>query len=210
MSFAWLGASEFGSDGDNFVKCKKALTVLFTCCSRFSKSMCVSPYTLNWAKSDTHCPNLVEPETANLAKPKGVPVKIRWGVDFARTWPSLAHMWSVWYREYVDDADLPRIMVRFEDLLFHTEVVIDAIRQCVGATWVDEEQFHYSAAPAKTHPYFSKFKAPSSLISAMIKYGQDDDSGSARTGSMTEADLKYAENSLDTDLMDLFHYQRRP
>lgn len=172
--------------------------------------MCESPYTLEWNKSKLHCPNLVEPVNASVRQePKGVPVRIRWGKDFIRTWPSLAHLWSAWYREYVDADDMPRILVRFEDLLFHTEAVVEEIRECVGATWIDEGQFRYAAEPAKTHPYFARYKAPSSLVSAMIKYGQDD-SGSARRGSMTEADLKFAAGGLDADLIEQFHYQKRP
>jgi hypothetical protein len=171
--------------------------------------MCESPYTLEWNKSKSHCPTLIEEATGVQQEPSGFPVRIRWGRDFIRKWPSLAHLWSDWYREYVDAKDLPRIMVRFEDLLFHTEAVVEEIRDCVGATWIDEEQFHYAAAPAKTHPYFARYKAPSSLVSAMIKYGQDD-SGSSRTGSMTAADLEYAAESLDADLVKQFHYQQRP
>lgn len=165
--------------------------------------MCESPYTLEWNKSDSHCPNLVEKGLS------GVPVTIRWSTNFVRKWPSLAHLWSSWYREYIDADDMPRIVVRFEDLLFHTEAVVEEIRDCVGASYVDKEHFHYAAAPAKTHPYFSKYKAPSSLISAMIKYGQDDN-GSSRTGNMNEADLAYASKNLDADLIQQFQYQRQP
>lgn len=44
-------------------------------------------------------------------------------------------------------------MVRFEDLLFHTEEVMEQIRDCVGAFW-KEDKFVYNPAPAKTLPYF--------------------------------------------------------
>jgi hypothetical protein len=175
--------------------------------------MCESPYTLEWNKSKTHCPNLIETsmeevgEGGNSVEAVGVPVRLRWGL-FIRAWPSLAHLWSTWYREYVE-TDIPRLIIRFEDLLFHTEAIVDRIRECAGAQWKNGGTFIYQTAPAKTHPYFSRFKAPSSLISAMIKYGQDS-KGQRRTHSMTKDDMAYAERFLDKELLDMFHYQKYP
>ena len=176
------------------------------------QSMCTSPYTMEWNKSATHCPNLVEGTPAILSDGRPLfdnttqttPVRVRWTKDHIRKWPSMAHLWSTWYREYVDDADLPRLVIRFEDMLFHTVQVMDEIRTCLGAAWKHEE-FVFQAAPAKTHPYFAKFKnAPSSLVSAMIKYGWDN--RQRRVGSMTEYDQKFAHEVLDAGLLEQFHY----
>lgn len=158
-------------------------------------SMCQSPYTLQWKYDKQHCPTLVNRTNTP------VPVKIRWSKGYIRSWPSLAHLWSTWYREYYE-SDMARIFIRYEDLLFHTETVIDSIRQCVGASW-KTDTFQWQAAPAKTHPYFAKFKAPSSLVSAIIKYGSEN----GRWGTMNAQDRAYARQYIDKMLVDQFHYQ---
>jgi hypothetical protein len=158
-------------------------------------SMCESPYTLQWNVSSNHCPTLVD------ATNSSVPVKIRWSKGYIRSWPSLAHLWSMWYREYYESS-MPRLIIRYEDLLFHTEKVIDSIRDCVGATW-KSDTFQWQAAPAKTHPYFARFKAPSSLVSAVIKYG----SAKGREGTMNIDDQTYARTFIDKAMVRNFHYQ---
>lgn len=50
-----------------------------------------------------------------------------------------------------------------------------------------------------------KFKVQSSLVSALIKYGQDH---GRRTFSMQDEDLDFAEHFLDDQMMKLFHYRR--
>ena len=194
--------------------------------------MCGSPYSLEWQRNRSHCPNLVEdrplvfPSSARL-RTKGSQVRIRWGPSgiFVRTWASLVEMYNEWYMEYVENkVGISRLVVRFEDLLFHTEDVINQIRQCVGASWIHttnatseggndsaevQPVFQYAVIPAKTHPYFAKFKPPSSLISAIIKNGQDP-SGKQRIGSMSPADVQYAVSQFRPDLLRLFHYQLDP
>ena len=140
-------------------------------------SMCESPYTMAWNHSNSHCPNLVEEDAlmdyasnhnnnnkdneeegeqqqqSTIPAHLGVPVWIRWA-RWAREWPSLAHVWTSWYQEYLH-ADFPRLIIRFEDLLFHTEAVLEEIKECVGAEWV-HDTFVYQTKPAKTHPYFGE------------------------------------------------------
>ena len=209
--------------------------------------MCGSPYSLEWQRNATHCPNLVNVDhwndrsklsafsNNNNDKPtQGSQVRIRWGPtgNYIRSWPSLVEMYNEWYNEYVvNTQNISRIMIRFEDLLFHTEHVIDAIRECAGAKWIHttnvttniqhengtvtvavEERpvFQYTVSPAKSHPYFIQYKPPSSYISALIKYGQDDINGRNRYGSMSRADIEYAQTHLDPELLKLFHYQINP
>jgi hypothetical protein len=162
--------------------------------------MCESPYTLRWAHSKEHCPNLLNDEGTN-----STPISVSWAQKFQRKWPSMVHLWSSWYGEYVHQFDhgAPRMIIRFEDLLFHTEKVMDEIRDCVGAEFL-EGSFQYATAPAKTHPYFARFKAPTSLVSALIKYGKDD--RKKRTETMTKQEIEFAKEYLDSGLMELFHY----
>lgn len=128
-------------------------------------SMCESPYSMVWNQSSSHCPNLIEESTVmdadvtsftkDLPSAMGVNVFIQWG-RFHRTFDSLAHVWNKWYREYVE-ADFPRLIVRFEDLIFHTEEVLREIQECVGAEW-NHDHFIYPTAPAKTAAYFGKYR----------------------------------------------------
>lgn len=219
---------------------------------------------MEWDISKEHCPNLIETDTLDQINntKKMVHVSVRWGTSFIRTWPSLVHLWSSWYREYyisktpgyTDQNNLipydtiPRLMIRFEDILFHTEEVINEIRKCVGAKWIknnntnnnsnsntntnndinnndehtnDENMneiynnFVYAKLPTKTHPYFSKFKAhQSSLVSALIKYGQENINNNNNNGinknrriiNMTSMDVEFAHLYLDNELLELFHY----
>jgi hypothetical protein len=136
------------------------------------------------------------------------------------------------YREYLD-ADFPRLIVRFEDLQFHPKEMIDIVCQCAGAVARDEGKFEYivdsakwgpgkqelhissSSAIARSHcltphqfaPCFSfstghKGKQ-TNLISAIIKYGTD----KKRFVGMTKEDLEYANDGLDSELMQLFQYE---
>ena len=207
--------------------------------SNYPRSMCGSPYSLEWQRNTTHCPNLVSVDRLNVLNQNDMPtrgsqVRIRWGPtgNYIRTWPSLVEMYNEWYNEYVVNAqNISRIIIRFEDLLYHTEYIINAIRECAGAEWVHttnvtstirdeyghervvvEERpvFQYTVSPAKTHPYFAKYKPPSSYLSALIKYGQEDADGRNRYGSMSPADIEYARTHLNPELLRLFHYQINP
>jgi len=62
---------------------------------------------------------------------------------------SLADMWSDWYRSYID-AEFPRLIIRFEDTLFHAEKIMEIISKCVGAPM--EIQYQYHTAKSKKGP----------------------------------------------------------
>lgn len=157
--------------------------------------MCQSPYTLKWNISHEHCPNLINNINDLNNTKKSIHVSLRWGRSFIRTWSSLVHLWSSWYREYyeagnimnynnvnskddnnndgmkttstnnkknmkymnyfdkstptrttlkevADDQNsqiIPRLMIRFEDMLFYPEFVVNEIRRCVGAKWIHDD-----------------------------------------------------------------------
>merc|ERR1712007_321007 len=44
---------------------------------------------------------------------------------------SLIHLWSRWHGEYLDTT-FPRLMVRYEDLLYNPEVLIGILCECLG------------------------------------------------------------------------------
>ena len=108
------------------------------------QSMCRHHYTAFWPHSEKgHCPNLVatDSEIEHFPRLKQlyyesniegigekvdeplIPVTVKYDKDIYDH-DSLAHFWSEWYRLYLD-ADFPRIMVRFEDMLFHAKEVIE-------------------------------------------------------------------------------------
>jgi hypothetical protein len=53
---------------------------------------------------------------------------------------SLVDMWNVWYKDW-HDVSFPRLMVRFEDLLFHAEDVVSQVCACGGGE--DRSLFAY-------------------------------------------------------------------
>jgi len=166
--------------------------------------MCESPYTMEWERTTKHCPNLIEDSAllgdSESIEQMGSHVHVDWGGN-KRTWPSLAHVWSEWYSEYVE-SEFPRLIVRFEDLLFHPEYVVDQIRQCSGADW-RSDRFVYSTSPVKTNVYFEQYKAQTGYVSAILKYGKD---YGQRIRNMTDEDVEYAKDFLNSTIMQMFGY----
>ena len=194
---------------------------------RWMQSMCKRPYFAKW-RGTGHCPNLIEEGSATTATggKSRQPVRVQLSPPpldgQVETYESLADLWSVWNRQYFD-ADYPRLMIRFEDLLFHTKEVIGEIVACTGITPlydIDEtgttttsnkndnqdplartpkpriHKFRYHTDAAKGHGISTD------MISAMSKYGKD----RGRSRGYYLDDLVYAQNSLDKELIKLFHY----
>lgn len=97
---------------------------------------------MRWPHRDSHCPNVVATQeeirqfpwlstlylNANNQTREGmehlVPINIKFQ-DRRIIYKSLPHFWSEWYKLYMD-ADFPRIMIRFEDLLFYGKEVTES------------------------------------------------------------------------------------
>jgi hypothetical protein len=105
-------------------------------------SMCESPYDMLWDNHNIstssssggstgvapHCPNLVQPhKSGNTAvspqEADGEPVRVSWARAFHREWQSLAHVWSEWYKEYLEQADFPRLIVRHEGMYCNRRLI---------------------------------------------------------------------------------------
>ena len=162
------------------------------------QSMCKSPYATKWRHHPGHCPNLVpndfdRKEFPALAQKDAVPVKIEFDKNSTVYWDSLVHLWNDWYLQYYH-ADYPRLMVRFEDLLFAPKQLLRIIADCVGADVVDPMRYH--AKSAKTHG------SHTDLVGAMIKFG----TGRGRLANMTQHDLDFADATLDDTLLRVFDY----
>lgn len=109
---------------------------------------------------------------------------------------SLADMWSTWYGAYLD-ADFPRLMIRFEDTLFHAERVMEIITDCVGGRPGEQP-----SPPFRYHLGKSKRGPSSDFPTALGKYGRE----AGRYDGMTADDRKYALSALDEKLMRTFRY----
>jgi hypothetical protein len=154
-----------------------------------------------------HCPNLVPNEADRRRFPKefpddknatSVPVWMGKNIQVGPSWPSLVHYYNAWYQSYVQ-ADFPRLMIRFEDTLFHADAVMKQVCDCAGGEPVSD-QFRYFLEEAKA----SHKHEQNNFVSAMIQYGTD----VGRYHNMTPEDLDFARAHLDPVLLDLFHYQK--
>jgi hypothetical protein len=108
--------------------------------------------------------------------------------------PSLAHLWSEWYNEYLD-ADFPRLIIRYEDTLLHAEQVTRAVLECAGQVTA-EERFYYLLTPSKKHG------KPVDFVAALFKNTRIE----GRRSVLTDEDLLYAREYLSTKVMEAFRY----
>ncbi|GAX17766.1 hypothetical protein FisN_24Hh167 [Fistulifera solaris] len=182
-------------------------TVLIRDPYSWMQSMCRHPYGARFVHDHIHCPGLVPSEHDRERHPKEL--KDKETIPVVVTYPgrrahfdSLAHFWAQWYREYLE-ADYPRLIIRFEDMIFHPRKVLSLVCECAGAK-PKQEAFSYVVGEGK---WGNKVhEGSSNMISAMIRYG----SNSSRLTQMSEADLELAYRALDPELMDLFQYPRVP
>ena len=179
-------------------------------------SMCRHPYKARWRHTPKHCPNLV-PNKFDRGRTLGkgeMGIKVKWATslhDFpgrpipdARgktfvNYKSLAHLWNQWYGEWLD-APFPRLMVRFEDLIFHAEETVGEICKCGGGTLKKRFRYVEDSAKGQGGPHAGS----AGFLASLITYGN-------RTlrmeGILKEsADVEYARKHLDGDLMDLIGY----
>jgi hypothetical protein len=109
------------------------------------QSMCRHHYEMRWPHGELHCPNIVAEEEEIRQFPwlstlyldsqnntrteveKLVPINIKFQ-DRRIIYKSLPHFWSEWYQLYME-ADYPRVVVRFEDLLFYGQEVTEGTRK---------------------------------------------------------------------------------
>ncbi|GAX28722.1 hypothetical protein FisN_25Lh228 [Fistulifera solaris] len=152
------------------------------------QSMCKQSYDISWRKrGENRCPNIVNKKGIN-------PVKANYQSKFLIEYDSLVHVWNEWNQEYLE-ADFPRLMIRFEDQLFHGEQVMQLISNCSGIPLSDP--YVYQFKESKNHG------ASNNLVSAMSKYGNV----RGRQLPFDVKDLEYAKSTLDSTLLQIFGYQ---
>jgi hypothetical protein len=165
-------------------------------------SMCKQGYGVRWDhNSDKHCPNLVPDEYdrkrfKRLRNASSVRIWMGASPKAGSSWDSLAHYWNDWYESYLA-ADFPRLLIRFEDTLFHGKEVMNQVCECGGAQL--SSQFNYLVDEAK----WNHKHAQNNMVSAIVKYGTQ----TRRYRNMTSEDLTFAHSNLDGELMRTFHYK---
>jgi hypothetical protein len=167
--------------------------------------MCRHSYGAEWIHDPAHCPNLVPNEIdeqfleANqLPIPSTMNVSVYYA-DFVRQHNSLVEFWNDWNRAYVD-ASFPRLMVRFEDIVFHPKQITKTVCECAGGLLYSNKPFKYVVESAKKGAAHGSEKT--SYVDALVKYGTE----TGRYTGFTKDDLQYAQENLDPDLMRLFGY----
>jgi hypothetical protein len=118
------------------------------------------------------------------------------GFEIIDDYDSLADMWTMWNRQYFD-ADFPRLIIRFEDTLYHLEEVFAAIRDCAGLP-TSSIPFTYELSAAKKHG------KPSGFVESMKKYA----SVKGRHTGLTVEDREYVQSALDPTIMKVFGYKQ--
>ena len=164
-------------------------------------SMCRHSYSANWHHIEQHCPNLVtnKYDENKWKHYKGVvPVNVRYSPENVTHHESLLGLWNDYYKEW-HHVKFPRLIVRFEDLLFRTEETVKQICHCGGGKMKDT-QFKFVVESAKSG---QAHKGSSGMIKSMIRYGNS----TRRVSYYTEPDLEYVRKKWDKELGDAYSYK---
>ena len=170
---------------------------------KWMQSMCRHEYGAQWKHSEEHCPNLV-PNVVDIAQgwanetDEAIPVQVKYK-EFTNHHESLVDFWNSWYQDYIK-ADWPRLLVRFEDLVFHPRKVTQTVCECAGGE-MNKVPFKYIVDSAKKGAG-AHGKERTSYVDALVKYGTE----KGRYKGMDPADLAFARQHLDPELMKLFGY----
>ena len=161
------------------------------------QSMCSHPYATNWKHAKHHCPNLVpnqqDREHYEILPQHSFEVTIKFDKKMINHYKSLVHLWSEWYRQYLE-ADYPVLLIRFEDLVFQPVTVLREIADCVDGTLAHPIQ--YQVQSSKSHGSGTDY------IQALIKTADTQ----LRLYNLTAEDLDFARTHLDAELLRLFRY----
>eukprot|EP00541_Cyclophora_tenuis_P012168 CAMPEP_0116552586 /NCGR_PEP_ID=MMETSP0397-20121206/6572_1 /TAXON_ID=216820 /ORGANISM="Cyclophora tenuis, Strain ECT3854" /LENGTH=202 /DNA_ID=CAMNT_0004077559 /DNA_START=96 /DNA_END=702 /DNA_ORIENTATION=+ len=176
-------------------------------------SLCRHEYTAHWHHDpDRHCPNLIPDDVDYqqfrrfISRNESIPVHVKYA-GFWKHHKSMAHFWNDWYREYWNITTMNRLIVRFEDLLFHPKAVTTAVCECAGGSLRFDGGFEYVLNSAKKGPNaHGPMEARTGFIKALSKYGKADH----RLDGFLEADIEYAKQHLDPELMQFFSLSIHP
>lgn len=95
-------------------------------------------------------------------------------------------------------AVFPRMIIRYEDLIFHPKMVVKDLCECVQGEFIDSN-FSFRVDNVKNHG-----EQNSSMLISMWKSTDS----SRRVKGLTNDELLYSYKSVHTDLMSIFQYKR--
>lgn len=160
---------------------------------RWMQSMCKHIYGARWPHNRTACPHVYMDE---FNKPSPVRVKYK---NTIVNHASLPGMWNDWYNHYLEQ-EFPRVIVRFEDLLFYGKNVTQTLCKCGGGDPRRSKFVHVkSSAKLGTAAHGAN---KTGLLDAIIQYGTDN----GRLTGFTKTDLEWSHKLLDPNLMEMFAY----
>ena len=157
------------------------------------KSMCRHKYASRWEgfHEIDHCPNFLRRDLETKVMYSG----------FNRTHDSLLYLWNDYYNEY-KGIDIPFLLVRFEDLLFHPEETVTRVCECAGGVRSSSRGFRYVVDTAKKG-VAAHGKQRTGYVDALVKYGTK---SKRYKGWDSAADLEYARDHIDTALLEGMQY----
>ena len=182
------------------------------------KSMCRNPYTAKWrgVHDKKTCPQLKAKE-GDVDKYN--PVDVAFGSG-STDHKSLAHLWNDWIGEYMfgnktttsnsetTDAPFPRLIIRFEDIIFFPYEVTKQVCTCAGGVIAHREDdkdvasntFHYVVRSAKAGFGHGPAEKRNGLIDSWARYGKDPKE------NYSEEEIEIAKEILNPLFMDTFGY----
>lgn len=159
-------------------------------------SMCRHAYTAKWKRNAENCPNLYDGN--------GVTARFSPGDSH---YSSLPAMWNDWNNHYYN-ATYPRLLVRFEDVVFYPKELSTSICQCAGGQIMtpkdNDSLFHYVIDSAINGGGHGKAKR-NGLLDSWIKYG-----GPRDFSKFSKSDLEFSRLVVDRNLMAKFHWDFPP
>jgi len=161
---------------------------------RWMQSMCKNPYTAKWPHWHT-CPNLRDDDSWNN-------VTVKYGAA-TESYSSIVHLFNEWYEAY-DQADYPRLLIRMEDLVFHTKETITKVCECAGGKIRRDRPFVYVVDSAKKDS--PGHDTSTGFAEAWIKYSKP----LQVQAGFTESDYEAALTVINQELMEKFGYRHPP
>ncbi|GKY90337.1 hypothetical protein MPSEU_000007700 [Mayamaea pseudoterrestris] len=168
------------------------------------QSMCHHPYAAQWEHYEK-CPHLKVAKDKTQQQQQVYDwnnVTVTYGAG-KMSYQSLVHLWNDWYSSYMNpSASYPLIMIRMEDLVFHTESTISQVCACAGGQLQQPFQFVHDSAKKDSPGHDTR----TGYVEAWIKYGKP----MQVEAGFDHDDYQATMQSLSRTLMDTFSYQNPP
>lgn len=162
------------------------------------RSMCRVSYAAHFRKHPTCCPSPLDPADLAALVGHNTTVKVGYKAGNASSYDGLLRMWNDWYGEYAS-TPLPRLLVRYEDLLFDPRATVRAVCTCVGGTL--KRDFDVIADSAKGAAGHGGGSA-TTRADALAKYASE----RTRYTLLSDRDLTYYAANVDQNLAATLKY----